>query len=60
VVEAERERLNSPSALHEWLIEQDLIADDVELSAADLWCQGATCGTRERSRRAYQRRRAKA
>ena len=23
------------------------------------WCQAATCGTRERSRRAYQRRRAK-
>jgi predicted RNA-binding Zn ribbon-like protein len=35
-VEAGRERLNSPAALHEWLIEQDLIADDVELSVGDL------------------------
>jgi predicted RNA-binding Zn ribbon-like protein len=35
-VEAGRERLNSPAALHEWLIEQHLIADDVELSVGDL------------------------
>ncbi len=35
-VEAGRERLNSPAALHEWLVEQDLIADEVELSVGDL------------------------
>jgi predicted RNA-binding Zn ribbon-like protein len=35
-VEGGRERLSSPTSLHDWLVELDVLGDDVELGVGDL------------------------
>lgn len=35
-IEAERERFQSPGALHDWLVDHELLAGDIQLSQEDL------------------------